>query len=54
MKKEEDKKETKEETVKNNLEIIKNHIPNIIKEAEERKYKVIVKSAETLENYLNI
>ena len=37
----------------NNLEVIRNHIPNIIKEAEERKYKVIVKSAQSLEKYLD-
>ena len=35
-------KRTKEEIIKGNIEVIKDHIPKIIEEAEERKFKEIV------------
>ena len=48
----EDKKDNKEEIIKTNLEVIKEHIPKIIEQAQELQFKVIVKNAETLEKYI--
>ena len=52
MKTEEDKKLTKTDIIKNNLNVIKDHVPKIIKEAEERKFKDLSKSAKSLEKCL--
>ena len=44
-------KTNKEEEIKNNLEVIKDHAPQIIEGAEECEFKVIVKNAKSLLNY---
>ena len=42
----------KEEIIKGNIEVIKDHIPKIIEEAEERQFKEIVKGAKELNKYI--
>ena len=43
---------SKEDTIKSNLETIKENIPKIIEEAEQRKFKDIVKACKELNKYL--
>ena len=42
----------KEEQIKNNLEVIKDHVPKLIEEAESLNFKEIVKNAKSLEKYV--
>ena len=42
----------KEEQIKDNLEIVKEKIPIILKEAEDPKIKVLIESANSLEEYI--
>ena len=49
---EEDKKMTKDDILKGNLDVIKDHVQKIKEEAEEREFKVLIKSAKTLEKCL--
>ena len=49
---EEDKIMTKNEILKGNLNAIKDNIPKIKEEAEEREFKLLVKSSKTLEKCL--
>ena len=48
----EDKATDKKDTLKGNLNIIKDNIPKIREEAKELEYKLLVKSAKTLEKCL--
>ena len=42
----------KEEQIKDNLEIVKEKIPIILKEAEDPKIKILIESAKSLEEYI--
>ena len=42
----------KEEIIKSNLDVIKDHTPKIIEEAEERKFKDLVKACKELNKYV--